>query len=325
MLNPPEAFSEAGLCALLANRWGLRVAEPRYVPVGFGSHHWSVRDADGRRWFVNVDELDSFPLATDDPLRSLRNALSVPRALVDEGHALTVAPERTGDGEVLAESGDGYAVSVYRHVEGDSFAWQRWEDADPALAAEAMQVLTELHRIPESAWGTAEVEGFVIPRRRKLEALVSDPALDPELGPFARQASKAAARSAGVLSALLDHYDRAAAAASDHRDRFVLTHGEPHLGNYMRAEGRLLLIDWDSALIGPPERDLWSFGVGDPSLRELYRLRWHLSETAAYLARFAAPHTGAANERASWTNLVDTLAELETTAARIEASWTSRR
>jgi spectinomycin phosphotransferase/16S rRNA (guanine(1405)-N(7))-methyltransferase len=317
MLNPPAAFSEEDLCALLANRWGLQVTGLAYVPVGFGSHHWSVRDAGGAQWFVNVDELEGFPLATDDPLRSLRNALSVPRALVDEGHALTVAPERAGDGGILAELGDGYAVSVYPHVEGESFEWQQWKDADPALAAEAMRVVTELHRVPESAWGTAEVEGFLIPRRGMLEALLSDPALDPALGPFARQSSKLVARVGAELSALLVHYDRAADAALDLQDRFVLTHGEPHLGNYLRGAGRLLLIDWDSALIGPPERDLWSFGVGDPSLCELYQLRWHLSETAAYLGRFSAPHTGAADERASWVNLVDTVVALETTAARI--------
>ncbi|WP_194925685.1 hypothetical protein [Catenulispora pinisilvae] len=122
MLNPPDAFSEDDLRLLLANNWGLTAARLEYVPVGFGSHHWSVRDSRGGRWFVNVDELAAFPLATDDPLRSLRNALSVPRALVDHGHRLTVAPERTGDGAVLAELGEqgfgqhGFAVSVYRQL-----------------------------------------------------------------------------------------------------------------------------------------------------------------------------------------------------------------
>jgi aminoglycoside phosphotransferase (APT) family kinase protein len=137
------------------------------------------------------------------------------------------------------------------------------------------------------------------------------------LGPFARGASKAVARQAPILSALLTHYDRLADAARAEPDGFVLTHGEPHLGNFMRVGGRLLLIDWDSARIGPPERDLWSFGLGDPRLRELFHLRWDLAEAAVDLARFAVPHTGAANERACWTNLVDTLVGLETTAARI--------
>ena len=325
MLNPPEAFSEEDLRALLANTWGMRTAALEYIPVGFGSHHWSVHDAAGERWFVNVDELAAFPLATDDPLRSLRNALSVPRTLVDQGHLLTVAPERTTEGAILAELGAEYAVSVYRHVEGESFAWQPWAAADPALAAEALDVLTELHRVPRSAWGTAEVEHFVIPRREDLDAMLAGRELDPGLGPFATQAQKVISRRAPMISALLAHFDRLAEAARTQQDRFVLTHGEPHLGNFMRSAGRLLLIDWDSALIGPPERDLWNFGRGDPHLRELYQLRWNLAETAGDLTRFSAPHTDDANARATWLNLVDTLASLETTAARISSSWTSRR
>lgn len=317
MLNPPEAVSEEDLRALLANTWKLQVTALEYVPVGFGSHHWSVRDADGGRWFVNVDELAAFPLDTDDPLRSLSNALSVPRALVDGDHRLTVAPEPTADGAPLAELGTGFAVSVHRHLDGESFEWQRWEDTDPELAAEALAVVTALHAVPRAAWGTAEVETFAIPKRAGLETLLAGRALDPGLGPFARRASQAITRQAPMLSALLAHYDRLADAARAAPDGFVLTHGEPHLGNFMRVGGRLLLIDWDSARIGPPERDLWSFGLGDPRLRELFHLRWDLAETAVDLARCAVPHTGSANEQASWTNLVDTLAGLETTAARI--------
>ncbi|WP_432843998.1 phosphotransferase family protein [Dactylosporangium sp. CA-092794] len=36
----------------------------------------------------------------------------------------------------------------------------------------------------------------------------------------------------------------------------VLTHGEPHPGNTMRTGGGWLLIDWDTALLAAPERDL---------------------------------------------------------------------
>jgi spectinomycin phosphotransferase/16S rRNA (guanine(1405)-N(7))-methyltransferase len=317
MLNPPHSFSEDGLRALLANSWKVQVATLAYVPVGFGSHHWSVQDTDGGRWFVNVDDLAAFPLDTDDPLRSLGNALSVPRALVDGGHPLTVAPEPTIDGAPLAELGTGFAVSVHRHLDGESFDWQPWEKAGPGLAAEALAVVTDLHRVPRAAWGAAEVETFAIPKRAGLEALLTGQVLDAGLGPFARHASRAISRRAPALSALLAHYDRLAEEARAEPDGFVLTHGEPHLGNFMRVGGRLLLIDWDSARIGPPERDLWSFGLGDPRLRELFRLRWDLAETAVDLAQFAAPHTGAANERTTWTTLVDTLAALETTAARI--------
>jgi spectinomycin phosphotransferase len=36
----------------------------------------------------------------------------------------------------------------------------------------------------------------------------------------------------------------------------VLTHGEPHPANLLSAGGSLLLIDWDTVGLAPPERDL---------------------------------------------------------------------
>lgn len=322
MLNPPEAFSEEDLRALLANSWKVRTASLEYVPVGFGSHHWSVRDSGGQRWFVNVDELPSESPAAR--LRELGNALGIPRSLRDHGHTFAVAPIPAADGKVLAELSPGFAVSVYPHLDGDSFDWQPWECADAELRAEALAVVAELHAVPSSGWGTADTEDFAISRRGTLDAALAGRLPDPAAGPFAELAGKLVARYVPLLGHLLAHHDALADTARAHPETFVLTHGEPHLGNFMRVDGRLRLIDWDTALIAPPERDLWDFGLGDPARQDLYSLRWDLTETAVYLHLFSRPHTGAANERASWINLVDTLANLETTAARIEPSWTSR-
>ncbi|MFG2077560.1 phosphotransferase family protein [Nonomuraea maritima] len=51
----------------------------------------------------------------------------------------------------------------------------------------------------------------------------------------------------------------------------VLTHGEPHPGNVLRAGSRTLLVDWDTVGTAPPERDLW-----------------HVVRDAGDLARYAA-------------------------------------
>ena len=69
-----------------------------------------------------------------------------------------------------------------------------------------------------------------------------------------------------------------------------------------------LLIDWDTARIAPPERDLWHLDPGDgsilaryaeatgvpplPSMLELYRLRWDLADLAMEAYRFRRHHGG---------------------------------
>ena len=98
-----------------------------------------------------------------------------------------------------------------------------------------------------------------------------------------------------------------------------LTHGEPHPGNTMLTPGGWVLVDWDTVLLAPPERDLWILepGVGSvivayadatrtaprPSTLELYRIRWDLADIAAYVCRFQADHAGGPDDEKSWDAL----------------------
>ena len=74
----------------------------------------------------------------------------------------------------------------------------------------------------------------------------------------------------------------------------------------MLTPGGWVLIDWDTALAAPPERDLWSLDPGDGSILDayagltgvtpqsamldLYRLRWDIADIAADVSRFRRPH-----------------------------------
>jgi spectinomycin phosphotransferase/16S rRNA (guanine(1405)-N(7))-methyltransferase len=84
----------------------------------------------------------------------------------------------------------------------------------------------------------------------------------------------------------------------------------------MLTAGGWRLIDWDTALVAPPERDLWSLDPGDgsileayadatgvvpqPALLDLYRLRWDITDIAMDLDRFRQPHTGTVDDDKSW-------------------------
>ncbi len=68
----------------------------------------------------------------------------------------------------------------------------------------------------------------------------------------------------------------------------------------------MVLVDWDTCLLAPPERDVWLVAGEEPGilgtyeertgstldarLLEAYRLRWDLADVASFAADLRAPH-----------------------------------
>nr|BFE77338.1 hypothetical protein GCM10020092_106390 [Actinoplanes digitatis] len=104
---------------------------------------------------------------------------------------------------------------------------------------------------------------------------------------------------------MLAEYDGLAAKAEATPERWVVTHGEPHPGNLMRTGSGLVLVDWETVRIAPPERDLWLVDddQGDPAAAALFRLRWTLADIAGYAAELRRPHEATEDVTASWTYL----------------------
>jgi hypothetical protein len=82
-----------------------------------------------------------------------------------------------------------------------------------------------------------------------------------------------------------------------------------------------VLVDWDTALVAPPERDLWmvagpeqdqrvidryTAGTGtaiDPAALATYRLLWDVTDVALYAALLRDEHDDTDDVRESFTNL----------------------
>lgn len=140
-----------------------------------------------------------------------------------------------------------------------------------------------------------------------------------ESGLFGEPARLLLARHTSSVRHVLEHYDRLAATAISRPERMVLTHGEPHRGNTITTNDSVVLIDWDTALIAPPERDLWVLADEDPrtiddyaaqvgampnaEALELYRLWWDLTEISMFIGQFRQPHRKNADTSVAWDSL----------------------
>jgi Phosphotransferase enzyme family len=318
MLTSPDGLPEATLVSALGRSWGMAVASMQYRAVGWGSHHWEVADAAGPRWFVTVDELENKRLSASEPLAAgftrLRAALAAAMDLRACGRTFVVAPVPTRGGEPLTRVDGRFGVAVYPFVAGQSFDWG--EFSSPAHRLSVLGLLVEVHTAPAAASRRALADDFAVPFRDELEAACAPDGIVADCGPYARPMSLLARQHAAPLQRLLARYDALVLEARAQGARTVLTHGEPHPGNTMLTADGWMLIDWDTALIAPPERDLWDLDPGDgsildayasatgtspqPFLLDLYRLRWDLADIAVDVSRFRRPHAGNIDDDKSW-------------------------
>jgi spectinomycin phosphotransferase/16S rRNA (guanine(1405)-N(7))-methyltransferase len=321
MLTRPPGLSDDALARALAAGWCVEVASMRYRSVGFGSHHWEIVDQHATRWFVTVDELELKRASLQEPvaeaLDRLRAALRTTRDLYDAGYAFVVAPVLTFAGEPLLAIDGRFAAALYPFVEGERFDFGTFSTDAHRLAV--LDLIIQVHTAGLDVSQHARLDDFEIPRREELEASIRPTGRAPESGPYGEAASALLAGNRPRIERALERYDELVRRARETPEPMVLTHGEPHPGNTIATVDGWRLVDWDTVLVAPRERDLWDLDPGDGSIIDSYRaatgilpksqmvelfgVRWDLSDMAVYARRFRAPHSGSRDDEKSWDDL----------------------
>ena len=294
MLNRPSGLTDADVATAVHLAWSVEPGDLSYAAVGFGSHHWITDD-----FFVTVDDAGE--------RERLQCALRTGYALRhDADLAFVVAPIPANDGGLVAPVGERWVVHLYERLEVLDDTGYGAHD-DPAV----VDLVRAIHAATPLASAHARREDFSIWGRDGLEAAMSDVDEPWETGPFGERARRLLLDTIDPLQRLLAVHDSVAAEVPP--DGWVITHGEPHRGNIFRTSRGWAVVDWDTALVAPAARDLWTLPAtgGDPTLHDLYRLRWDLGEIAVYISGFHGAHDGDANDALSWQGLVRYLAPEE--------------
>jgi spectinomycin phosphotransferase len=323
VFHPADDIDERELAHVLAGEWDLAPAGLRYAAVGFGDHHWELTDTSGGRWFITVAVLAGGWRGTGpaEGLADLRAALGTVTALHQAGLDFAVAPVPTRTGQPLAPLGPGHAVTVFPWLDGEAGNF-----AEPLPAGDQLTLITllaNLHNASDVAGAGAPVRRPQLAGRADLAAALGD--LDqPWLGgPYGEPARRLLAGHAAMLDRALTRFDGLIDQAQ-RTGRPVLTHGEPHPGNVFRSPaGRLRLIDWDTAGLALPERDLWDVAEPgsaaaahyteltghpvSPVAVEVYRIRWALDDIRLAVRDFHGPHERTPDTELTWTTLGEEL------------------
>jgi spectinomycin phosphotransferase/16S rRNA (guanine(1405)-N(7))-methyltransferase len=315
--TPPADLTEAGLRDALLRGWRVTADRIDHLPVGFGSYHWGVQ-AGGTRWFLTVDDLARRVRSSSEPRTTagtrLRAALATARSLADGGLSFVVAPHLTLDGDVFASIGERFAAALYPHVDGARREWGEF-----GSFTERMDVLDRVVAVHAATCTSAGVEDLAVPMGDELRAALDDLTGPWTAGPYGERARLLLCRHAAGVERLLDQHRRLAERVLARPERFVVTHGEPHPGNTLITDEGVALVDWDTALLAPPERDLWIVAGHDERVLDAYtaatgravladgntcyRLTWDVVEIALYIAELRGEHAETADTAESWRNL----------------------
>jgi aminoglycoside phosphotransferase (APT) family kinase protein len=317
----PSHVSDSDVIDVLRAGWGFDVSTAEYLPVGFGSHHWRAETSE-RMLFVTVDDLSARRQSADEPLRQVRHrlvaALSTAQALARAGLDFVVAPEPTVAGDVVYELTPSHVIAVYRNVDGQMRSYGNYDTHDERV--EVLDRLIALHAAPHECRAAALMDNYAIANHDGLEEALRNLAVPWKTGPFADRTRHLLGQQTDRVIAVLDRYDHLVRRIQARPDQRVVTHGEPHPANTIVTDHGVVLIDWDTTLIAPPERDLWDLIGQDDAITdlyaqrtgtaidhdavELYRLMWDLNEIAIYVDQFRHAHVLSEDTETAFVNLL---------------------
>ena len=330
MYTRPPDLSDDTLHRSLHEHWRVDAIELTYEAVGFGAHHWRAASTSGDERFLTVHDLTAHrnddAETEEEVFGRLTASFAAARALQEGGLASVLAPTPTADGRVADRLDERFTLAVHPFLHGRAAgAFGTFPSPEDRLAA--LDLVVEVHRHTELAAPFADEDDLVVPHAGEIPVALDELATAWDAGPYGELARAHLTEHAAGVQHLLVGYEQLAEQVRQRGDGAVLTHGEPHAANVLVVDDRWLLIDWDTALLAAPERDLWHLDPGDGSILDayrrrtgvtpstaavdLYRLWWDLTEIGGYLGVLRRPHTDTTDIAQSWKGLQQYLAPAE--------------
>jgi|SRR5579859_533158 len=245
MLERPDLSDEA-IGACLRECYGVPVAGIEFLPIGNDTNAWVYRVSavDGRAYFA---KLKRGPVYLP--------SLAVPRYLSDQGLAQVLAPLPARTLELWQPVGD-FVLFLYPFIDGRTgmaagLSDRQWIELGiglkrihaPAIAAALAGQVERESFVPKFGRVVAEVQAV-------LDAGPFESPIEKELAAFWKTRHTA-------IHWLLQRAGELGRRLQDQPLEFVLCHTDIHTNNVMLdRDNRLWIVDWDTPLLAPKERDL---------------------------------------------------------------------
>ncbi len=251
MLEKPDLPDEK-IIACLHTAYGLPVNHITFLPLGadLDTAVYRVVAADGTPYFLKLR-------------RGLfaKASVTLPKWLSDQGIQQIIPPLVTQTGQLWA-SLDPFTVILYPFVEGQNaydvaLTDDHWREFGTALQ--------RIHTapIPPAIRKDIQQETFTPLWRASVRSSLQRVDEETFIDPIANQtAALVQAQRAAILD-LVARADRLAETLQAQTPALIVCHADLHAGNFLiTPNGTLYIVDWDTLILAPKERDLMYVGGG---------------------------------------------------------------
>jgi spectinomycin phosphotransferase len=267
VLEKPD-ISDERIRICLRDHYGLHANEIAFLPIGNDVHtavYRAIAD-DQTAYFLKLRS------GAFDP-----TTVAIPDLLHRRGIAQIIPPIRIGEGELWARM-DGYAVTLFPFVTGrNGFAAplteRQWRELGAAVRA--------LHEtvVPPSLGTGIPREQYAPLWRDRVRAVQELVATTAFTEPVAAQMAAYLHAKRAEIAHIVARAEALGAQLRAEAPPRVLCHADLHAANVLiDVGGALFIIDWDTLLFAPKERDLMFIGGGVGGA-------WNSAQEAAWFYR----------------------------------------
>jgi aminoglycoside phosphotransferase (APT) family kinase protein len=245
--------------------------KPQFLPLGNSAYSYRVEAVTGEPYYLKVvDRRTGRARQTAEQMRTFSLPLQRFVAQLELEELGAPLPQRIGEGLLAQESGR-LLLALYTFIEGETLG-----DAYPMSAELVGRIgwaLGELHAVqfPESlrhkTMEDAHLAAFDEQLRVDLEIISS---ISARASIWKQQLRKLVVPRLEMIRGFIARAEQYAEQVQRLPKPLVVCHGDPWGGNMIpTGDGRLIFLDWESAVVAPAERDAF-FYLSDPSQPEFW-------------------------------------------------------
>ncbi|MDQ2999273.1 MAG: phosphotransferase, partial [Chloroflexota bacterium] len=250
MLEKPDIADEQ-LIACLQRDYSLQIIQINFLPLGndLNTAVYRVVADDARPYFLKLrrGEFDEITVA-------------IPRLLSDQGMAQIIAPIATSSGKLSTRVG-AFAIMLSPFIDGQNGFKVEVTDRQRVEIGAALKRMHTL-AVPDALRQRLPRESYAPYWRdlvRGFQARAEDSAFAE---PVAAQLTALLRAKRPIIDELIQRAEQLASLLQNRSLEYVVCHADIHAGNILIDGDTLFIVDWDTLILAPKERDLMFVGAG---------------------------------------------------------------